>query len=77
MRRFDGLVNGQRVCGVSDGVVTLTERIERECHVEGVRPLTASIPDATILVFEGIVFILILFSESLYGRWKFFREKNA
>lgn len=35
------------------------------------------LPDATILVFEGIVFLAILFSESLYGRWKFFQEKAA
>ena len=35
------------------------------------------LPDATILVFEGLVFLLILFSESLYGRWKLFQEKSA
>jgi general nucleoside transport system permease protein len=35
------------------------------------------LPDATILVFQGIVFLAVLFSESLYGRWKFFQEKNA
>ena len=35
------------------------------------------LPDATIHVFEGIVFLVILFSESLYGRWKFFQDKSA
>ncbi len=35
------------------------------------------LPDATILVFQGIVFLAILFSESLYGRWKFFQDKTA
>jgi general nucleoside transport system permease protein len=35
------------------------------------------LPDATTLVFQGIVFLTILFSESLYGRWKFFREGAA
>lgn len=35
------------------------------------------LPDATILVFQGIVFLSILFSESLYGRFKFFREETA
>jgi general nucleoside transport system permease protein len=35
------------------------------------------LPDATPLVFQGIVFLTILFSESLYGRWKFFREGTA
>jgi ABC-type uncharacterized transport system permease subunit len=33
------------------------------------------LPDATIAVFQGLVFLVILFSESLYGRFKFFREK--
>jgi ABC-type uncharacterized transport system permease subunit len=35
------------------------------------------LPDATILVFQGIVFLTILFSESLYGRWKFFQDRHA
>jgi simple sugar transport system permease protein len=35
------------------------------------------LPDATILVFQGIVFLTILYSESLYGRFKFFREETA
>jgi general nucleoside transport system permease protein len=35
------------------------------------------LPDATVMVFQGLVFLLILFSESLYGRFKVFREKSA
>jgi simple sugar transport system permease protein len=35
------------------------------------------LPDATILVFQGIVFLTILFSESLYGRWKFFQTRRT
>jgi general nucleoside transport system permease protein len=35
------------------------------------------LPDASITVFQGIVFLAILFSESLYGRWRFFREQQA
>jgi general nucleoside transport system permease protein len=35
------------------------------------------LPDAAIMVFQGLVFLLILYSESLYGRWKIFREKDA
>lgn len=31
-------------------------------------------PDATVLVFQGLVFITVLFSESLYGRFKFFKD---
>ncbi len=33
--------------------------------------------DATVLVFEGMVFLVILYSESLYGRFKIFQEKAA
>ena len=32
--------------------------------------------DATVLVFQGIVFLVILYSESLYGRFKFFQERT-
>jgi simple sugar transport system permease protein len=35
------------------------------------------LPDATILVFQGIVFLCILFSDSLYGRFNCFKEKAA
>jgi simple sugar transport system permease protein len=35
------------------------------------------LPDATILVFQGLVFITILYSESLYGRFQFFREETT
>ena len=31
-------------------------------------------PDATALVFQGLVFLVILYSESLYGRLKIFKE---
>jgi simple sugar transport system permease protein len=30
------------------------------------------LPDATVLVMQGIVFVTILLSETLYGRFKFF-----
>jgi ABC-type uncharacterized transport system permease subunit len=35
------------------------------------------LPDAAIMVFQGLVFLVILFSESLYGRWKIFRENET
>jgi ABC-type uncharacterized transport system permease subunit len=35
------------------------------------------LPDATILVFQGLVFIVILFSDSLYGKFKIFKEARA
>jgi simple sugar transport system permease protein len=33
-------------------------------------------PDATAYVFQGIVFLVILYSESLYGRLPFFKEPD-
>ncbi|GFE51808.1 sugar ABC transporter permease [Roseobacter cerasinus] len=33
------------------------------------------LPDATILVMQGIVFVMLLLSETLYGRIKFFRPE--
>lgn len=33
------------------------------------------LPDATILVFQGLVFLAILFSDSLYGKFKIFKEE--
>jgi general nucleoside transport system permease protein len=35
------------------------------------------LPDAAIMVFQGLVFLVILFSESLYGRWKIFQERET
>lgn len=35
------------------------------------------LPDATILLFQGMVFLAILFSDSLYGRFKIFKEGGA
>lgn len=34
------------------------------------------LPDATILVFQGLVFVMILFSDSLYGRFDLFKDKE-
>jgi simple sugar transport system permease protein len=41
----------------------------------GILQRAHELPDATVLVFQGIVFLVILFSESLYGRFEFFKEK--
>lgn len=35
---------------------------------------TFNMPDATVLVFEGLVFLVVLYSESLYGRFRIFKE---
>jgi simple sugar transport system permease protein len=35
------------------------------------------LPDATILLFQGLVFLAILYSDSLYGKFKFFKEGGA
>jgi ABC-type uncharacterized transport system permease subunit len=34
------------------------------------------LPDATVLVFQGIVFLVILYSESLYGKFALFKDKD-
>lgn len=43
----------------------------------GILQRSHNLPDATVLVFQGLVFLVILFSESLYGRFEFFKEKPA
>jgi simple sugar transport system permease protein len=35
------------------------------------------LPDATVLVFEGILFVIIMASETLYGRFKLFNPSPA
>ncbi|MEB3210190.1 MAG: ABC transporter permease [Leptolyngbyaceae bacterium] len=41
----------------------------------GILQRAHDLPDATVLVFQGVVFLVILYSESLYGRFEFFKEK--
>jgi simple sugar transport system permease protein len=46
------------------GILASGGILQREFHL----------PDATILVFQGLVFLAILFSDSLAGRFKMFKE---
>ncbi|MFB2877008.1 ABC transporter permease [Floridanema aerugineum] len=39
----------------------------------GILQRAHNLPDATVLVFQGLVFLVILYSESLYGRLPFFK----
>lgn len=41
----------------------------------GILQRSHDLPDATVLVFQGIVFLCVLFSDSLYGRLPCFQEK--
>jgi len=41
----------------------------------GILQRVHSLPDATILVFQGLVFLVVLYSESLYGRLGIFQER--
>jgi general nucleoside transport system permease protein len=41
----------------------------------GILQRSHNLPDATVLVFEGLIFLVVLYSDSLYGRIPFFREK--
>jgi general nucleoside transport system permease protein len=33
------------------------------------------LPDASVLVLEGVIFVMVLASDTLYGRWSFFKGK--
>jgi simple sugar transport system permease protein len=35
------------------------------------------LPDATVLVLQGMAFLLVLASETLYGRFRVFRPREA
>ncbi len=42
----------------------------------GILQRVHDLPDATVLVFQGLVFLVIMYSESLYGRLTIFKEKE-
>jgi simple sugar transport system permease protein len=35
------------------------------------------LPDATVLVLQGIAFMVILAAETLYGRWRVFQQRGS
>jgi len=35
------------------------------------------LPDASVLVLQGVIFVMVLASDTLYGRWSFFKRKAA
>jgi len=43
----------------------------------GILQRSFHLPDATIMVFQGLVFLVILFSDSLYGKIGIFRERKG
>lgn len=43
----------------------------------GILQRSHGLPDATVLVFQGLVFLVVLFSDSLYGKFGFFKEKSV
>ena len=42
----------------------------------GILQRVHSLPDATVLLFQGLVFLVVLYSESLYGKFAIFQEKE-
>lgn len=42
----------------------------------GILQRVHQLPDATVLVFQGLVFLAVLYSESLYGRFPIFKERE-
>ncbi|MEO0854755.1 MAG: ABC transporter permease, partial [Cyanobacteria bacterium J06648_11] len=43
----------------------------------GILQRVHDLPDATVLVFQGLVFLVVLFSESLYGKFSWFAEPEV
>ncbi|MCA1992559.1 MAG: ABC transporter permease [Coleofasciculus sp. S288] len=43
----------------------------------GILQRVHELPDATVLVFQGLVFLVVMYSESLYGRLAIFKEPPA
>jgi len=43
----------------------------------GILQRVHQLPDATVLVFQGLVFLVVMYSESLYGRLPIFKEREA
>lgn len=43
----------------------------------GILQRSHDLPDATVMVFQGIVFLCVLFSDSLYGRFPIFQDRPA
>jgi general nucleoside transport system permease protein len=41
----------------------------------GILQRSHGLPDATVLVFQGLVFLVVLYGDSLYGKLPFFQEK--
>lgn len=41
----------------------------------GVLQRSHNLPDATVLIFQGLIFLVVLYSDSLYGRFPFFKDK--
>jgi ABC-type uncharacterized transport system permease subunit len=41
----------------------------------GILQRSHDLPDATVLVFQGIVFLSVLYSDSLYGRFPIFQDR--
>ena len=42
----------------------------------GILQRVHNLPDATVLVFQGLVFLVVMYSESLYGRLPIFKERS-
>jgi simple sugar transport system permease protein len=41
----------------------------------GILQRSHQLPDATVLVFQGLVFLVVLYSDSLYGKFDIFKDK--
>ena len=47
------------------------------CRSGGLLQRRLDLPDASVLVPQGIIFVVILASGALFGRFKIFRQKEG
>jgi simple sugar transport system permease protein len=51
--------------------------VRRHRRVRWPDPAAHGLPDATVLVLQGFIFVILLMSETLYGRFKFFSGERS
>ena len=77
-RLFDSnagkLVNDQVIVIQGERIVSVGPEAEAQIPAGAA---SIELPDATVLVLQGIAFLMILASETLYGRFRIFRAERG
>jgi hypothetical protein len=58
-------------------VAALADPEQLRLSAGGEPPRRMELPDATVLVLQGLIFVILLTSETLYGRFSVFRQASA